>query len=108
MRLPLAPAVFLFAGAIVLACAQADLTAPDENGLEPAALLAPGTFCPPDYTRIDRGVLVPLAEFDAVDLNGDGKICYMKINRPIILRKGIPAPTYVLIDNNLPSRKKSA
>ena len=26
MRIPLAPAVFLFAGAIVLACSQADLT----------------------------------------------------------------------------------
>ena len=100
MRLPIAPAVFLFTGAIVLACSQADLTAPNEDGLEPAFGVR-GSSCPPGFTTVFSGD--PL--FDpSVDRNEDGEICYKKAV-PGVRRKGLPDPD-ILIDNNLPLFKK--
>jgi hypothetical protein len=99
MRLPIAPAVFLFTGAIVLACSQADLTAPNEDGFEPAFVVR-GGGCPADFVRIRDDD----PRFDgAVDMNGDLKICLKFLG---VRRKGIPAPSYILVDNNAPLTKK--
>lgn len=113
MRLPLAPAVFLFAGAVVLACAQTDLTAPNglaEDALQPSFALV--RACPPspypmDFVKFEKThATLGVYWDDAKNLNGDNYLCHAWVEKQPVLTLPLPN-TYVVIDNTVRIRKKT-